>query len=178
MVDLTTKIVANLAMKPTAGVLAVMTYPAEGAWKTLQKACAKKQEDHQHKIRILDGISAFQSASKLEKSAIIAKFQAVKAATNDRKKKYRFMVEKEMAIKSTPHDLERTYSGTTHARTSYSGSSSLLPAISHPTSPGSYTETPGAYGGTAYAGSIKAGSSSPRPSVSHLTGPSSYTKTP
>ena len=110
-------------MKPAAGILGVITHPAQGAWKTMQKSWAREQEQYNRKTRMFEGVTAVQGGSKLDHDEIIERFRNAKPATKDRKKKYKDMAEKEMYTDAKPRLPDRTYTSSISSRASTSSPS-------------------------------------------------------
>ena len=67
----------NVTMRPAAGVLGVVAYPIQGAWKSTQGTWARKQVLQQRSTRVADGVDEVARSSEEERQRIVAKFKAL-----------------------------------------------------------------------------------------------------
>jgi sterol 3beta-glucosyltransferase len=75
-------------MKPAAGIVGMIAHPLEGAWKSVQKPWAKKQEPQQLATRVQHGQQAFEASTNEERQVVIDTFKRLtkRSTTIDRQK--------------------------------------------------------------------------------------------
>ncbi|CAE6429532.1 unnamed protein product [Rhizoctonia solani] len=78
----------NATMKPAAGIVGMISDPIEGAWKSIQKPWAKKQDSQQLAVRVERGRRAYEASTEEERQEVIEAFKRLtkRNATLDRKK--------------------------------------------------------------------------------------------
>lgn len=78
----------NASMRPAAGIMGMISHPIEGAWKSVQKPWAKKQDSQQLATRVKGGQLSFAASTDGERRAVIEAFKhlAKKDATTERRK--------------------------------------------------------------------------------------------
>ncbi|PBK83146.1 glycosyltransferase family 1 protein [Armillaria gallica] len=78
---------ANAAMKPSAGIVGLMSHPMNGAWKSIRSHSSKHQEERQRRsTRILDGVEEARRSTPQERNVILNRFREAKATTSERQK--------------------------------------------------------------------------------------------
>ncbi|QRW00852.1 glycosyltransferase family 1 protein [Ceratobasidium sp. AG-Ba] len=78
----------NATMRPAAGIVGMIAHPIEGAWKSVQKPWAKKQESQQLATRVKAGQLAFEASTDNERKVAIETFKRLtkREATTERRK--------------------------------------------------------------------------------------------
>ncbi|CAE6434741.1 unnamed protein product [Rhizoctonia solani] len=78
----------NATMKPAAGIVGMISNPIEGAWKSVQKPWAKKQDSRQLAVRVQRGQRAYEASTEEERRDVIEAFKRLtkRNVTLDRKK--------------------------------------------------------------------------------------------
>ncbi|CUA72150.1 Sterol 3-beta-glucosyltransferase UGT80A2 [Rhizoctonia solani] len=78
----------NATMKPAAGIVGMISNPIDGAWKSIQKPWAKKQDSRQLAVRVERGRRAYEASTEEERQGVINAFKRLtkRNATLDRKK--------------------------------------------------------------------------------------------
>jgi len=123
----------NVNMRPAAGALGLVVHPTQGAWKSMQKMWAKEQEQHQRETRLSDGVGEVQSSTKLDRDAILKKFETAKVTTKVRQEKYKDIAEKEMyGSKDQDGKTDRDTIGTETSQASTSSAPSDTTALTSP----------------------------------------------
>jgi len=123
----------NVNMRPAAGALGLVVHPTQGAWKSMQKMWAKEQEQYQHKTRLSDGVGDVQSSTKLDREAILKKFETAKVTTKVRQEKYKDIAEREMyGDKDQGVKTDRDTIGTETSQASMSSAPSDKTALTSP----------------------------------------------
>ncbi|KAK0441415.1 UDP-Glycosyltransferase/glycogen phosphorylase [Armillaria borealis] len=78
---------ANAAMKPSAGIVGLMSHPMNGAWKSIRSHSSKHQEERQRRsTRILDGVEEVRRSTPQERNVILNRFREAKVTTSERQK--------------------------------------------------------------------------------------------
>ncbi len=80
----------NVAARPVAGSIGLVSQPIEGAVKSMYKTSAETQERTRRSIRIFDGVAAVKKSSPEERANVLEAFQLAKLTTKDRKKKLHY----------------------------------------------------------------------------------------
>jgi len=104
---------ANAGLRPAAGVLGLVVHPVQGAWKSMQKAWARNQEQSQRSTRIGDGVQAVLKCTKSERDKIMEKWNALKDSTEERKEQYKVMLRKGQEVAFRAGSVVGTPSGPT-----------------------------------------------------------------
>ncbi len=74
-------------MKPSAGIVGLMSHPMNGAWKSFRSHSSKHQEERQRRsTRILDGVEEARRSTLQERNVILNRFREAKATTSERQK--------------------------------------------------------------------------------------------
>ncbi|CAE6434488.1 unnamed protein product [Rhizoctonia solani] len=78
----------NATMKPAAGIMGMISNPIEGAWRSVQKPWAKKQDLQQLAVRVERGQRAYEASTEEERREVIDAFKRLtkRNVTLDRKK--------------------------------------------------------------------------------------------
>ncbi|PBK62940.1 UDP-Glycosyltransferase/glycogen phosphorylase [Armillaria solidipes] len=78
---------ANAAMKPSAGIVGLMSHPMNGAWKSIRSHSSKHQEERQRRsTRILYGVEEVRRSTPQERNVILNRFREAKVTTSERQK--------------------------------------------------------------------------------------------
>lgn len=99
-------------MRPAAGIVGMLAHPLEGAWKSVQKPWAKKQDSQQLATRVEAGQRALKKSTEQERRAVIETFKRMttKHATAERRKtldaEAKDMLQKDKSNKLTLADQE------------------------------------------------------------------------
>lgn len=131
-------------MRPAAGIVGMLAHPFEGAWKSVQKPWAKKQESQQLATRVERGQRVLKESTEQERRAVIEKFRRLttRQATADRKKtldaEAKDMLQKDKSKKLTLADQEGSDDNDTASQTS---PKSPEPSMSSSLSPTQSTRT-------------------------------------
>lgn len=102
----------NATMRPAAGIMGMLAHPIEGAWKSVQKPWAKKQDSQQLATRVEAGQRAVKESTEQERRAVIETFKRMttKNATAERRKtldaEAKDMLQKDKSKKLTLADQE------------------------------------------------------------------------
>ena len=62
-------------MRPAAGIVGMIAHPFEGAWKSVQKPWAKKQESQQLATRVERGQRTLKESTEEERRGVMATFR-------------------------------------------------------------------------------------------------------
>lgn len=74
-------------MKPSAGIVGLMSHPMNGAWKSIRSHSSKHQEQRQRRsTRILDGVEEVRRSAPQERNVILNRFREAKVTTSERQK--------------------------------------------------------------------------------------------
>ncbi|KAK0185951.1 glycosyltransferase family 1 protein [Armillaria mellea] len=77
----------NCAMKPSAGIVGLMSHPMNGAWQSIRSHTKKRQEERQRRsTRILDGVEEVRRSTPQERNMILNRFREAKVTTSERQK--------------------------------------------------------------------------------------------
>lgn len=105
--------VVNATMKPAAGIVGVVAFSFQGAWKMGQSTLGRKQEQQQRSTRVSDGVEAVKNSNHAQRADILQKFKDAKSGAKDRKQKYKVIAEEAMYGEQSSTDIKTPTSGDT-----------------------------------------------------------------
>jgi sterol 3beta-glucosyltransferase len=89
-------VVVNATIRPAAGVLGVIAYPIEGAWKTMQCAWDLMEDQQLRATRVSDGLEEVRKSALEEREAVLDKLGVMKMDTEKRHEQWKAQVENAM----------------------------------------------------------------------------------
>jgi sterol 3beta-glucosyltransferase len=84
--------VINATMRPAAGIMGLVSHPMHGAWEDTSYMFHGKEVHTLRRTRICDGIEAVRRSTSEQRTAVLTKFEELKAQTAERQQAYHDMV--------------------------------------------------------------------------------------
>ncbi|KAI5830741.1 hypothetical protein K523DRAFT_17025 [Schizophyllum commune Tattone D] len=85
--------VANLYMKPLAGMLGFVSLPLQGAWRSIESPRSQQQERQQRRLRVEEGEEAARHLSVSERQEIVYRYYVLKRDTHVRRQRLAALAE-------------------------------------------------------------------------------------
>ena len=142
--ELTHSPVANLYMKPLAGMLGFVSLPLQGAWRSIESPRSQQQERQQRCLRIEEGEEAARHLSVSERQELVYRYYVLKRDTHVRQQRLAALAEAKLKEDTQDGAMEDAVfadrsSGTTRgtsqassARSSMSSGATTAPTSTRP----------------------------------------------